>query len=66
MLCILRGPGGFLGGHVTDSLVAQVDLYPTLCELAGAPLPDGLHGDLAAAAGRATGGRRSATSCSPS
>ncbi len=43
-LLILRGPGGFLGGHVTDALVSQVDLYPTLCELAGAPLPDGLSG----------------------
>jgi len=43
-LLIMRGPGGFLGGHVTDALVSQVDLYPTLCELAGAPLPDGLSG----------------------
>lgn len=44
VLQILRGPGGFLGGHVTDALVSQVDLYPTLCELAGAPLPEGLSG----------------------
>jgi arylsulfatase A-like enzyme len=43
-MLIMRGPGGFLGGHVTDALVSQVDLYPTLCELAGAPLPDGLSG----------------------
>jgi arylsulfatase A-like enzyme len=43
-LLIMRGPGGFLGGHVTDALVSQVDLYPTLCELAGAPAPDGLSG----------------------
>jgi len=44
VMLIMRGPGGFLGGHVTDALVSQVDLYPTLCELAGAPLPEGLSG----------------------
>jgi N-sulfoglucosamine sulfohydrolase len=44
VLCILRGPGGFHGGHVTDALVSQVDLYPTLLELAGAPLPADTHG----------------------
>jgi len=44
VLLIMRGPGGFLGGHVTDALVSHVDLYPTLCELAGAPLPPDVHG----------------------
>jgi arylsulfatase A-like enzyme len=44
VLLIVRGPGGFLGGHVTDALVSQVDLYPTLCELAGASPPEGLAG----------------------
>jgi N-sulfoglucosamine sulfohydrolase len=44
VMLIMRGPGGFLGGHVTDALVSHVDLYPTLCELAGAPPPGDLHG----------------------
>jgi arylsulfatase A-like enzyme len=44
VMLTMRGPGGFLGGHVTDALVSQVDIYPTLCELAGAPLPKGLSG----------------------
>jgi arylsulfatase A-like enzyme len=43
-MLIMRGPGGFLGGHVTDALVSQVDIYPTLCELAGGPLPEDLSG----------------------
>ena len=44
VLLIIRGPGGFYGGHVIDALVSQVDLYPTLLELAGAALPEGIHG----------------------
>jgi arylsulfatase A-like enzyme len=44
VLLIVRGPGGFHGGHVTDALVSHVDLYPTLCEVAGAPLPADVHG----------------------
>ncbi len=44
VLLIMRGPGGFHGGHVIDALVSHVDLYPTLCELAGAPLPGDVHG----------------------
>ena len=65
VMLIMRGPGGFLGGHVTDALVSQVDLYPTICELAGSPLPDGLQGRRCC---RSRGARstRCATSCSPS
>jgi N-sulfoglucosamine sulfohydrolase len=41
---IVRGPGGFHGGHVQDAMVSQLDIYPTLCDLAGLEHPDGLHG----------------------
>lgn len=44
VMLIIRGPGGFHGGHVIDALTSHVDLYPTLLELAGAPMPDGIHG----------------------
>jgi arylsulfatase A-like enzyme len=44
VMLIIRGPGGFYGGHVTDALTSHVDLYPTLLELARAPIPDGTHG----------------------
>jgi arylsulfatase A-like enzyme len=35
---ILRGPG-FHGGRATDELVSQIDIFPTVCELAGIPTP---------------------------
>jgi arylsulfatase A-like enzyme len=38
-MLILRGPGGFLGGRVIDELVSQIDLYPTICDLAGIETP---------------------------
>ncbi len=41
---ILRGPGGFTGGGVSDALVSHIDLYPTICDLAGVPQPDFLQG----------------------
>jgi arylsulfatase A-like enzyme len=36
---ILRYPGGFQGGRVVDEMVSHLDVYPTLCELLGLPLP---------------------------
>jgi arylsulfatase A-like enzyme len=39
VMLILRGPGGFLGGRVIDELVSQIDLYPTICELAEIETP---------------------------
>jgi arylsulfatase A-like enzyme len=44
VLLILRGPNGFSGGKVVDALVSQVDLYPTICEVAGVSRPDWLQG----------------------
>ena len=44
VLLIMRGPGGFHGGKVSSALVSQIDLYPTICELAGAEPPDFLQG----------------------
>jgi N-sulfoglucosamine sulfohydrolase len=44
VMLIVRGPGGFHGGRVSDALVSQVDLFPTLCELAAIPAPDWLQG----------------------
>ena len=44
VMLIMRGPGGFAGGHVKDALVSHIDIYPTLCELVGAERPDFLQG----------------------
>ena len=44
VMLILRGPGGFTGGTVVDALVSQLDLYPTVCELAGIPIPQHVQG----------------------
>ena len=44
VLLILRGPGGFGGGKVCDSLVSHVDLFPTVCEVAGVEAPPWLQG----------------------
>ena len=44
VMLIMRGPGGFAGGKVLDSLVSQIDIFPTLCDLTGAPPPAWLQG----------------------
>jgi arylsulfatase A-like enzyme len=44
VLLVMRGPGGFHGGRVSDALVSQIDLFPTFCDLAGIPCPDHLQG----------------------
>ena len=42
---IMRGPGGFDGGRVIDALVSHLDIYPTLCDLAGIDRPAFLQGE---------------------
>ena len=44
VMLILRGPGGCTGGTVVDPLVSHLDLFPTVCDLAGLPAPDWLEG----------------------
>jgi arylsulfatase A-like enzyme len=44
VLLIVRGPGGFHGGKVSDALVSQIDLFPTLCDLLGIDRPPWLQG----------------------
>jgi N-sulfoglucosamine sulfohydrolase len=44
VMLMLRGPGGFWGGRVLDAPVSHLDLFPTVCELAGIEAPDRLDG----------------------
>jgi len=45
VMLVLRGPGGFLGGQVVDALVSQIDLFPTICQVAGIDRPAWLEGE---------------------
>ncbi|HET7122133.1 MAG TPA: sulfatase [Solirubrobacterales bacterium] len=44
VMMIVRGPGGFGGGKVIDAPISHLDVFPTLCELAGAEPPGWLQG----------------------
>ncbi len=44
VMLIMRGPGGFTGGQVSDGLVTQIDLFPTICEVAGIEKPEWVQG----------------------
>ena len=44
VMLIMRGPGGFHGGRVTDALVSQIDLFPTICALIGIDRPEHVQG----------------------
>jgi choline-sulfatase len=48
---LLAGPG-LPRGKVSDALVELVDVFPTVCDLAGVPRPAGLHGRPLAGEGR--------------
>jgi len=41
---IFSAPGQKMAGATSDALSEFVDIYPTLCELAGLPVPEGLEG----------------------
>jgi N-sulfoglucosamine sulfohydrolase len=43
VMLIVRGPG-FQGGRVFDGMVSHLDIYPTICELAGIEEPPFLQG----------------------
>jgi len=44
VLLLLRGPGGFQGGQVVESLASHIDLFPTICAVTGLSAPEGLEG----------------------
>lgn len=43
VMLMLRGPG-FSGGRVVDGMVSQIDVFPTICRLAGLPIPEWVRG----------------------
>ena len=44
VMLMFRGPKGFSGGKVSNALVSQIDVFPTLCELLELPKPAWLQG----------------------
>lgn len=44
VMLVVRGPGGFDGGKVIDATVSHLDVFPTLCEVAGIESPPWLQG----------------------
>jgi N-sulfoglucosamine sulfohydrolase len=44
VMLIMRGPGGFTGGKVIDAMVSHLDVYPTLCDVAGIETPPFVQG----------------------
>jgi arylsulfatase A-like enzyme len=44
VMMLMRGPGLFSGGKAVDGMVSHLDVFPTLCEVAGVDKPDWLEG----------------------
>ena len=44
VMLMMRGPGVGEGARVCDALVSQIDVYPTVCEIAGIDPPGWLEG----------------------
>jgi N-sulfoglucosamine sulfohydrolase len=44
VMLLIRGPGGFERGRVFDAVVSHLDLYPTICDVAGLDHPAWLEG----------------------
>lgn len=44
VMLMMRGPGGFGGGRVVDALVSHIDVFPTICDVAGLAAPSSLQG----------------------
>jgi arylsulfatase A-like enzyme len=41
---LMRFPALLNGGRVVDELISNVDLFPTVLQIAGVPVPDGIQG----------------------
>lgn len=44
VMLIIRGPGGFADGKVTDAMVSHLDIFPTVCEALGLAAPEWTSG----------------------
>lgn len=44
VMLFLRGPGPLSGGKVIDAMVSHIDIFPTICDLAGIPVPADVQG----------------------
>ncbi len=44
VMLMMRGPFGFSGGKVSDALVSQIDIFPTLCDVLAIEPPPWLQG----------------------
>lgn len=44
VMLLLRGPGGFTGGKLTDAMVSHLDIFPTVCDVLQLPAPERLQG----------------------